>query len=153
VIAKVDLPTTYGGASVASKRAICAVRALTEVGSGALLERGTSAFAGGANTQSSYSAHERRDPLVKVQTEFFRGFGGWLISHRGGLVCSTHESGYLLFVGARADGQPVSSAASFSFAVGLAASSQRICLSTRKETWRLETISAVSIASEIGACK
>jgi uncharacterized protein (TIGR03032 family) len=100
-----------------------------------------SASAGGADAQSSHSAAERSDP-VRVQTEFSRGFGDWLISHRVGLVCSTHQTGYLLFVGVRADGQPVPSAASFSFAMGLAASSQRIYLGTQREIWRLENILA-----------
>jgi uncharacterized protein (TIGR03032 family) len=117
------------------------VAALTELGGGAVLERVTSASAGGAGAQSSYSADERSDP-ARVQTGFSRGFGDWLISHRVGLVCSAHQTGYLLFVGVRADGKPVPSAASFSFAMGLAASSQRIYLGTQKEIWRLENILA-----------
>lgn len=80
--------------------------------------------------------------LKCVQTEFSRGFGDWLINQRVGLVCSTYRTGYLLFVGVRADGVPVPSAAGFSLAAGLAASSQRIYLGTKNEIWRLENILA-----------
>jgi uncharacterized protein (TIGR03032 family) len=75
-----------------------------------------------------------------VQTEFSRGFGDWLIAHQVALVCSTYLTGYLLFIGVRADGRPVPSAASFSMAMGIAASSQRIYLGTKNEIWRLENI-------------
>lgn len=77
---------------------------------------------------------------VRVQTEFSRGFSDWLISNRAALVCSTYLTGYLLFIGVRADSMPVVSAANFSMAMGLAASSQRIHLGTRSEIWRLENI-------------
>jgi hypothetical protein len=80
--------------------------------------------------------------LKCVQTEFSRGYGDWLINQRVGLVCSTYRTGYLLFVGVRADGVPVPSAAGFSLAAGLAASSQRIYLGTKNEIWRLENILA-----------
>jgi hypothetical protein len=72
--------------------------------------------------------------LKCVQTEFSRGFGDWLINQRVGLVCSTYRTGYLLFAGVRADGVPVPSAAGFSLAVGLAASSQRIYLGTKMKS-------------------
>jgi uncharacterized protein (TIGR03032 family) len=78
----------------------------------------------------------------RVQTEFSRGFGDWLIANRVALVTSTYQTGHILFVGVRADGLPVPSAASFSLAMGLAASSQGIYLGTRNEIWRLENILA-----------
>ncbi len=79
---------------------------------------------------------------VRVQMEFSGGFGDWLIANRVGLVCSTYQTGHLLFVGVRADGTPVPSAAGFSRAMGLAASSQRIYAGTKNEIWRLENILA-----------
>jgi uncharacterized protein (TIGR03032 family) len=79
---------------------------------------------------------------IRVQTEFSRGFGDWLMANRVGLVCSTYQTGHLLFVGVRANGMPVPSAASFSRAMGLAASSQRIYVGTKNEIWRLENILA-----------
>lgn len=77
---------------------------------------------------------------LRVHTEFSRGFGDWLISQRVALVCSTYLTGHLLFIGVRADSRPVPSAASFSIAMGLAASRQRIYLGTKNEIWRLENI-------------
>lgn len=77
---------------------------------------------------------------LRVQTEYSRGMGDWLISNGVGIVCSTYLTGYLLFLGVRADGVVVPSAASFSMAMGLTASSQRIYLGTKNEIWRLENI-------------
>jgi uncharacterized protein (TIGR03032 family) len=79
---------------------------------------------------------------IRVRTEFSAGFGDWLISNCIGLVCSTYKTGQLLFVGVRADGIPVPSAAAFSMAMGLAVSPQRIYLGTKNEIWRLENILA-----------
>jgi uncharacterized protein (TIGR03032 family) len=76
----------------------------------------------------------------RVDTEYSRGLGEWLISNRVAIVSSTYLTGYLLFLGVRADGVVVPSAASFSMAMGLAASSQRIYLGTKNEIWRLENI-------------
>jgi len=45
-----------------------------------------------------------------------------------------------LFIGVRANVMPVPSAGSFSHAMGLVASSQRIYLGTKNEIWRLENI-------------
>jgi uncharacterized protein (TIGR03032 family) len=100
---------------------------------------------------SSHSANEPKS-ATGVQTEFSRGFGDWLIANRVGLVCSTYHTGYLLFIGVRADGRPVPSAASFSpLAMGLwASSSQRIYLGTAAEIWRLENIlDSNELANEI----
>jgi uncharacterized protein (TIGR03032 family) len=76
----------------------------------------------------------------RVQTEFSRGLGDWLIDQQVGLVCSSYLTGYLLFIGVRANGMLVPSAASFSHAMGLVADSQRIYLGTKNEIWRLENI-------------
>jgi uncharacterized protein (TIGR03032 family) len=76
----------------------------------------------------------------RVQTEFSRGLGDWLIDQQVGLVCSSYLTGYLLFIGVRASGMLVPSAASFSHAMGLVADSQRIYLGTKNEIWRLENI-------------
>ena len=78
--------------------------------------------------------------VTRVQTEFSRGFGDWLIANRVGLVCSTYQTGHLIFVGVGANGVPVPSAASFSRAMGISASSQRIYVGTKTEVWRLENI-------------
>lgn len=76
----------------------------------------------------------------RVDTEYSRGLGDWLITNRVGIVTSTYLTGYLLFLGVRADGVVVPSAASFSMAMGLAVSPQRIILGTKDEIWRLENI-------------
>jgi uncharacterized protein (TIGR03032 family) len=109
-------------------------------------------LAGSVSVQSGASARhapvaaqasgppEKPKNSFRVQTEYSRGFGDWLISHQVGLVCSSYLTGYLLFIGVRADGTLVPSAASFSHAMGFAASSQRIHLGTKNEIWRLENI-------------
>jgi uncharacterized protein (TIGR03032 family) len=81
-----------------------------------------------------------RKGAIKVQTQFSGGFGDWLIRHRVGLVCSTYQTGHLLFMGARPDGRPVPSAAGFSRAMGIVAHPQRIYVGTKTEIWRLENI-------------
>ncbi len=60
----------------------------------------------------------RPTPPIRAQTQFSQGFGDWLIRHRVGLVCSTYQTGQLVFVGARESGQPVLSGAGFSRAMG-----------------------------------
>jgi uncharacterized protein (TIGR03032 family) len=76
----------------------------------------------------------------RVQTEFSRGLGDWLIDQQVGLVCSSYLTGYLLFIGVRSNGMLVPSAASFSHAMGLVADSQRIYLGTKNEIWRIENV-------------
>ena len=75
---------------------------------------------------------------IKISSEFSRGFADWLARHRVGLVCSTYQTGHLLFMGVRADGRPVPSAAGFSRAIGIAAFPQRVYVGTATEIWRLE---------------
>jgi uncharacterized protein (TIGR03032 family) len=82
----------------------------------------------------------RRRDKIRIQTQFTPGFGDWLIRHRVGLVCSTYRTGHLLFIGVRADGRPVLSAAGFSRAMGLATDLQRLYLGTNTEIWRLENV-------------
>jgi uncharacterized protein (TIGR03032 family) len=77
---------------------------------------------------------------IRVQCQFSGGFGDWLIRHRVGLVFSTYQTGHLVFIGARADGMPVTSAAGFPRAMGIAAFSQRIYVGTKSEIWRLENL-------------
>src|SRR5437667_5323028 len=92
------------------------------------------------NHPASGRAAAEPNNSLRVQTEYSRGFGDWLIDHQVALVCSSYLTGYLLFIGVRSDGVLVPSAASFSHAMGLAASSQRIYLGTKNEIWRLENI-------------
>src|SRR6266481_2125507 len=103
------------------------------------LEGGDSAGHGQIASQSSRTQDEPKTSL-RVQTEFSRGLGDWLIDQQVGLVCSSYLTGYLLFIGVRADGMLIPSAASFSHAMGLVADSQRIYLGTKNEIWRLENI-------------
>ena len=77
---------------------------------------------------------------IRVQTEFSRGFGDWLLRHRVGLVASTYQTGHLLFIGVRQDGRPVPSATCVSRAMGLVATPQRIYVGTMNEIWRLENM-------------
>jgi uncharacterized protein (TIGR03032 family) len=123
---------------------------MSELASPQLRERTVSARGEQADLASSGAPAGSTD-AVRVQTEFSRGFGDWLISHHVGFVCSTYRTGYLLFVGVRADGTPVPSAAGFApLAMGLAASSQRIYLGTKNAIWRLENIlGADELANEI----
>jgi uncharacterized protein (TIGR03032 family) len=93
-----------------------------------------------ANSQPPAS-DEVKKPF-HVETEYARGLPDWLIDQKVGLVCSTYLTGYLFFIGVRADGRLIPSAASFSMAMGLAASSQRVYLGTKNEIWRLENILA-----------
>lgn len=102
-----------------------------------VLEGGAPQERGGL--QSSRRQAEPKPP-VHVQTEFSRGLGDWLIDQQVALVCSSYLTGYLLFLGVRANGMLVPSAASFSHAMGLVADSQRIYLGTKNEIWRLENI-------------
>jgi uncharacterized protein (TIGR03032 family) len=104
-----------------------------------LLEDGSQARHEQSASQFSQAPNEPKSS-ISVQTEFSRGFGDWLISHQVGLVCSSYLTGYLLFIGVRANGMLVPSAASFSMAMGLVADSQRIYLGAKNEIWRLENI-------------
>jgi uncharacterized protein (TIGR03032 family) len=106
---------------------------------GELLESEERALQQGAESSSSNALAETQKPF-RVQTEFSRGLGDWLIDQQVGLVCSSYLTGYLLFIGVRANGMLVPSAASFTHAMGLVAESQRIYLGTRNEIWRLENI-------------
>jgi uncharacterized protein (TIGR03032 family) len=106
---------------------------------GGVLEREEPARRQEATSKSSGPPHETGNP-VRVQTEFSRGLPDWLIDQQVGLVCSSYLTGYLLFIGVRANGMLVTSAASFSHAMGLVADSQRIYLGTKNEIWRLENI-------------
>jgi uncharacterized protein (TIGR03032 family) len=115
--------------------------AVTGVASSDLRDERVSVRAENATSALQQTADEPKHS-IRVQTEFSRGFGDWLINQRVGLVCSTYRTGYLLFVGVRADGVPVPSAAGFSLTAGLAASSQRIYVGTKNEIWRLENILA-----------
>ena len=104
-----------------------------------MLERGTSVRQEQAAPRSSRTPHQPNHP-IRVQTEFSRGLGDWLIDQQVGLVCSSYLTGYLLFLGVRANGMLVPSAASFSHAMGLVAGPQTIYLGTKNEIWRLENI-------------
>jgi uncharacterized protein (TIGR03032 family) len=104
-----------------------------------LLEDGSQARHEQSASQFSQAPNEPKSS-ISVQIEFSRGFGDWLISHQVGLVCSSYLTGYLLFIGVRANGMLVPSAASFSMAMGLVADSQRIYLGAKNEIWRLENI-------------
>ena len=75
---------------------------------------------------------------ISLQTQFSSGFGDWLIRNEVGLVCSTYQTGHLLFIGVRPDGMPVPSGAGFSRTMGIAASSQRLYVGTKTEVWRLD---------------
>jgi len=66
------------------------------------------------------------------------GFVPWMIRHRVSLVCSSYQTGRLLFIGSRSDGSPVFSAAQFIGAMGVAAFSQRLYLAAQARIWRLE---------------
>lgn len=112
---------------------------MTNVKENDLLENTTAPRPGDAGSpRGEGRAQPHKAP--RVDTEYSRGLGDWLISNRVGIACSTYLTGYLLFLGVRADGMVVPSAASFSMAMGLAASSQRIYLGTKNEIWRLENI-------------
>jgi uncharacterized protein (TIGR03032 family) len=104
-----------------------------------LLKSGASGRDEPATSQASRTGHQPENP-PRVQTEFSRGLGDWLIDNEVGLACSSYRTGHLLFIGVRSDGHLIPSAASFSMAMGLVVDSQRIHLGTRNEIWRLENI-------------
>ena len=115
-------------------------------GSDGLLDSGGAANHLSRASQSS-TAPDQPKNSVGVQTEYSRGFGDWLIDQQVGLVCSSYLTGYLLFIGVRADGVLIPSAASFSHAMGLVTDSQRIYLGTKNEIWRLENISLTTCST------
>ena len=73
-----------------------------------------------------------RKNKIKIYSQFTEGFGEFLLRHKISIVYSTYQSGQLIFIGARPDGRPVPSAAGFSRAMGISASSQRIYVGTKK---------------------
>jgi uncharacterized protein (TIGR03032 family) len=93
-----------------------------------------SSEAGAPSAQINGAARGR----LSIQTQFSAGFGEWLIRERVGLVCSTYQTGHLIFIGVRPDGLPAPSGASFSRAMGIAATDQRIYVGTKSEIWRME---------------
>ena len=138
-----------------SPRSLCLIKATRNesIGSGRAIEceRGSLLWSGlpgaiwwsaGPFKHRSGKGRQSAIDAARVQTEFSRGFGDWLISNRVALVCSSYLTGYLLFIGVRADSTPVVSAASFSMAMDLSAFSQRIYLGTKNEIWRLENVLA-----------
>ena len=90
------------------------------------------------------SGHSARTPgtRIAVETSFSRGFVKWLMRHRVGMVTSTYQSGHIMFVGAGPDEKPVLTAAAFTRAMGLSASSQRIYVGAANGIWRLENMLA-----------
>ena len=66
------------------------------------------------------------------------GLVSWLTRHRASLVCSSYQTGRLLFIGSRRGGAASYSRAQFSGAMGLAAFSQRLYVAGRTAIWRLE---------------
>lgn len=78
----------------------------------------------------------RKSPPAEVS----KGLTAFLARHRVSLVCSSYQTGRLFFVGSRANGAPVFSAAQFPGAMGLAAFSQRIYLAGSRAIWRLENV-------------
>lgn len=66
------------------------------------------------------------------------GFFSWMDRHRVAVVCSSYQTGRLVFVGSKPDGAPIFSSAQFPGAMGLAAFSQRLYLAGKSAIWRLE---------------
>jgi uncharacterized protein (TIGR03032 family) len=112
---------------------------LTTTADNNVMEKNAPARNERADTQSTAAARPPQSAL-RVQTEYSRGLGQWLISNQIGLVSSAYLTGYLLFLGVRADGMPIASAANFSLAMGIAASRDRIYVGTKNEIWRLENV-------------
>jgi uncharacterized protein (TIGR03032 family) len=75
---------------------------------------------------------------IRIQTQFSSGFGDWLIRERVGLAASTYQTGHLLFIGVAEEGRPVPSAAGFSQAMGIAATSQRLYVGAKTDIWRMD---------------
>jgi uncharacterized protein (TIGR03032 family) len=61
-----------------------------------------------------------------------------MVRHRVSLVCSSYQTGRLLFIGSLSSGDPAFSRAPFFGAMGLAVFSQRIYIAGRAAIWRLE---------------
>jgi uncharacterized protein (TIGR03032 family) len=80
------------------------------------------------------------DAQIVVEANFSRGFGEWLIRHQVGLVASTYQTGHVMFAGVQQDAKPVLTAARFSRAMGLSASSQRVYVGASHGVWRLENM-------------
>jgi len=74
----------------------------------------------------------------KGPAEVSPGLVRWLIRHQIALVCSSYQTGRLLFIGAQSNGASVVSRTQFAGAMGLAAFPQRLYLAGRTTIWRLE---------------
>ncbi len=66
------------------------------------------------------------------------GLVSWMTRHGVSIVCSSYQTGQLVFVGSRRDGAGMFSRAHFVRAMGLVAYSQRIYLAGQSHIWRLE---------------
>lgn len=66
------------------------------------------------------------------------GLVSWMMRHRASLVCSSYQTGRLLFIGSRRNGAASFTRAQFPGAMGLFAVPQRIYVAGRAAIWRLE---------------
>ena len=89
---------------------------------------------------SAEDAAAYRPKRFVAKPSFSRGFADWLHRNRTALVCSTYQTGHLIFIGARSSGQLAMTTAAFSRPMGLVAFSQRIYLAAQHEIWRLENV-------------
>ena len=88
---------------------------------------------------------ERRKRSASVS----RGFVQWMIRQQLSLACTSYQTGQLLCVGSRSDGQPMITPARFARAMGLTAFSQRLYLAAQTRLWRLEnTLRPGELANE-----
>lgn len=75
---------------------------------------------------------------AKSRPELSSGFVSWMIRHQVSVVCSSYQTGRLVFIGALKNSAATFSSAQFPGAMGLAVFSQRIYLAGRSAIWRLE---------------
>jgi len=76
----------------------------------------------------------------KSPIEASAGFVSWMIRNRVSLAFTSFQNGDLYFLGSQSDGRAVFSRAQIPYAMGLAASAQRIYLAANMQIWRLENI-------------
>ncbi|HJZ55726.1 MAG TPA: TIGR03032 family protein, partial [Gemmataceae bacterium] len=76
------------------------------------------------------------EPWLEVTSS--RGFPDWLAEHRIGLACTTYQTGKLLLLGLRPDGQLAVFERTFNRCMGLWADGQTLWMSSLYQLWRFE---------------
>jgi uncharacterized protein (TIGR03032 family) len=75
---------------------------------------------------------------ARLRAETSPGFASWLTRHRAGMVCSSFQTGQLIFLGVDSNGHVISTTVAVPTVMSVAAFSQRLYLVDRTRIWRFE---------------